>query len=122
MFAVDAKGIRIYQFIHSRILALLQEIDTVGISDIVAFEAYGEFYLMFVVSEDVDGNSVHQLQVRVSFGLHCVKSVRIRSFSSSFFPTLELDAERYSLSLSIQSECRNIRTRKSLNTDTFTQY
>ena len=94
MFAVDAKGIKIYQFIHSRILVLLQEIDTVGISDIVAFEAYEEFYLMFVVSEDVDGNSVHQSQVRVSFGLHCLKSVRIRSFSSSYFPTLELDAER----------------------------
>ena len=94
MFAVDAKGIKIYRFIHSRILVLLQKIDTVGISDIVAFEAYGGFYLMFVVSEDVDGNSVHQLQVRFSFGLHCLKSVRIRSFSSSYFPTLELDAER----------------------------
>ena len=49
---------------------------------------------------------------------HCVKSVRIRSFSGLYFPTFGLNAGRYSVSLRIQSECEKIRTRKTLNTDT----
>ena len=51
--------------------------------------------------------------------LHCIKSVCIRSFSGPYFPAHGLNAERYELSLRIQSECGKIRTRKTLNTDTF---
>ena len=43
---------------------------------------------------------------------HCVKSVRIRSFSGPDFPTFGL------VSLRIQSKCGKIRTRKAPNTDT----
>ena len=43
-------------------------------------------------------------------GLHCVKSVRVQSFSGPYFPKFGLN---------IQSECGNIRTRKTLDTDTF---
>ena len=50
---------------------------------------------------------------------HCVKSVRIRSFSSPYFPAFGLNTERYGVSLRIQSECGKIRTRKTPNTDTF---
>ena len=51
---------------------------------------------------------------------HCVKSVRIRSFSGPYFPAFELNTERYFVSLSIQSECGKIRTRKIRNnSDTF---
>ena len=50
---------------------------------------------------------------------HCVKSVRIRSFSGLYFPTFRLNGDRYSVSLRIQSECEKIRTRKTPNTDTF---
>ena len=42
-----------------------------------------------------------------------MKSVRIRSFSSPYFPTFGLNTERYSISLRIQSECRKIRIRKN---------
>ena len=35
---------------------------------------------------------------------HCVKSVRIRSFSGPYFPAFGRNTERYSLSLHIQSE------------------
>ena len=50
---------------------------------------------------------------------HHVKSVRIRSFSGSYFPAFGLNTGRYRVSLRIPSECGKIRTRKSPNTDTF---
>ena len=50
---------------------------------------------------------------------HCVKSVRIRSYSGPYLPTFELNSERYRVSLCIQSECRKIRTRRTPNRDTF---
>ena len=51
--------------------------------------------------------------------IHCVKCVRISSFSSSYFPTFGLYTQRYSVFLCIQSKCEKIRTRKSPNADTF---
>ena len=45
--------------------------------------------------------------------------VRIQSFSGPYFPAFGLNTERYSVSLRIQSECGKIRTRKTLNTETF---
>ena len=42
--------------------------------------------------------------------IHCMKSVRILSFSGPHFPAFVLN---------IQSEYRKIRTRKTPNTDTF---
>ena len=50
---------------------------------------------------------------------HCIKSVRIRSFSSPHFPPFGLDTERYGVSLHIQSQCGKVRTRKTPNTATF---
>ena len=50
---------------------------------------------------------------------HCVKSVRIRSFSGPYFPTFGLNTEKYGVSIRTQSKCGKIRTRKTPNTDTF---
>ena len=50
---------------------------------------------------------------------HCVKSVRIRSYSGPYFPAFGLNTERYGVSLRIQSECGKMRTTITLNTDTF---
>ena len=50
---------------------------------------------------------------------HCVKSVRIRSYPGPYFPAFGLNAKRYSVSLRIQSECGEMRTRITPNTDTF---
>ena len=50
---------------------------------------------------------------------HCVKSVHIWSFSDPYFPAFELNTERYSVFLRLQSECGKIRTRETPNTDTF---
>ena len=36
---------------------------------------------------------------------HCVKSVRIQSFSGPFFPAFGLNKERYGVSLRVQFEC-----------------
>ena len=46
---------------------------------------------------------------------HCVKSVRIRSYSGQHFRAFGLNKERYR----IQSECGKMRTRITPNTDTF---
>ena len=48
-----------------------------------------------------------------------VKSVRIRSFTSPYFPAFGLNTEIYRVNLPIKSECGKIRTKKTLNTDTF---
>ena len=50
---------------------------------------------------------------------HCVKNVRIRSFSWTHFPTFGLNTDIYEVNLRVYSECRKIRTRKTPNTDTF---
>ena len=50
---------------------------------------------------------------------HCVKSVRIRSYSGPYFPAFRLNTERYSVSLCIHSKCEKIRTGITPNSDTF---
>ena len=51
--------------------------------------------------------------------LHCVKSVRARSYSGPHFPTFGLNTERYVEYLSIQSKCGKMRTRITPPTVTF---
>ena len=48
-----------------------------------------------------------------------MKSVRIRSYSSPYFPAFGLNMDRYPVSLRIQSECEKIWTRITPNTVTF---
>ena len=50
---------------------------------------------------------------------HCVKNVRIRSYSGPHFPVFGLNTVRYSVYLRAQSEYGEIRTRITPNTDTF---
>ena len=51
--------------------------------------------------------------------LHCVKSVRICSYSGLYFPAFGLNTETYFVSLRIQFDCGTIRTRITPNTGTF---
>ena len=46
---------------------------------------------------------------------HCVKTVRIRSYSGPYFSALGLNTERFGVSLRIQSECGEIRSVNSVN-------
>ena len=48
-----------------------------------------------------------------------MRSVRIRIFSGPYFTAFGLNTDRYYVSLRIHSECGKIRTRKTLNRDTF---
>ena len=50
---------------------------------------------------------------------YCVKVVHIWELFWSVFPAFGLNTERYSLSIRIQSECGEKRTRITPNTDTF---
>ena len=50
---------------------------------------------------------------------YCVKSVRICSYSGTYFPVSGLNTERYGVCFCIHSECGKIRTRITPNTDTF---
>ena len=51
--------------------------------------------------------------------IHCVKSVRIGSYSGQHFPAFGLNTQRYFLSLRIKSKCGKMLTRITPNTDTF---
>ena len=51
--------------------------------------------------------------------IHCVKIVRIRSYSGPHFAAFGLNTERYSVSLHIQSKYWKIHTRITPNPDTF---
>ena len=55
------------------------------------------------------------------FVLHCVKSVRIRSFSGTYFPAFRLNTERYGLPFGIQSECGKYGPEKLQLRTPFTQ-
>ena len=50
---------------------------------------------------------------------HCLKSVRIRSYSGPYFLAFGVNMERYGAFFHIQSECGKIRTRITPNADTF---
>ena len=49
---------------------------------------------------------------------HCVKSVRIRSYSDLHFPKFGLNTGRYGVSRHMQSKCGKMQTRITPNTDT----
>ena len=58
-------------------------------------------------------------KLRILINVHCVKSVRIWSYSGPHFPAFGLNMERFGVSLRIQSECGKMQTRITPNTDTF---
>ena len=58
-------------------------------------------------------------EVTYWFKFYYVKKVSIWSYSGPHFPAFGLNTERYSVSIRIQSEFGKIRTRITLNTDTF---
>ena len=67
----------------------------------------------------------HKYQMQKTFAIkylqhyHCVKNVRIWSYSGPYLPVFGLNTERCSISFGIQFECRKIWTKITPNTDTF---
>ena len=45
------------------------------------------------------------IMIMMFISIHCVKNIRIRSYSSSYFPAFRLNIEEYGVSLHIQSKC-----------------
>ena len=69
------------------------------------------------IKDVMNSPGVNGTSPRASVDIHCVKSVRVLSFSGPYFPALRLNSD--SLSFRIQCECGKIRTRETPNTDTF---
>ena len=79
------------------------------ICDVAIYGLYQTFISQLLIVNDQ----------RLFFFKHCVKCVRIRSYSGPYFLTFGLNTEKYSVSLRIQSECAKMRKRITPNTDTF---
>ena len=62
---------------------------------------------------------IYKLTTKDAIVAHCVKHVRIRSYSGPHFPAFGLNTDRYGVSLRVQSECGKMRTRITPNTDIF---
>ena len=64
-------------------------------------------------------NEVLDFQGQIRFHSHCVKSIQVRSFFWSVFSRIRTEYGEILVSLCIQSECGEIRTRKNSYLDTF---
>ena len=86
--------------------------------DLLQFYAVSHLY--FINYQHVSVTNKHRVKweyqemhlKKLQIDMHCVKSVRILSFSGVYFPA-------FGLTLRIHSECGKIRTRKTPNMDTF---
>ena len=67
----------------------------------------------------ISPKNLSYLVSRIFLQYHCLKSVRIRSYSGLYLSVFGLKTERYFVSLRIQYKCKKIRTRIAPNTDTF---
>ena len=63
--------------------------------------------------------TVRDMSCAINASYHCVKSVRIESYSGPYFPAFGPNTKRYSVSLRSQSKRGKIRTRITPNTDSF---
>ena len=84
---------------------------------ILFFASKKNFSYTYLV--DVKSFKFHHIVTRVKARLALRENVRIRSFSSPYFPAFGLNVERYGVSLRILSECGKLRSRKTSKTDTF---
>ena len=76
-------------------------------------------FLVMVSMSDQQTSVIMSHYNSFSYTSHCVKSVRVRSYSGPHFRAFGLNTETHSGSLRIQSECGEMPTRITQNTDTF---
>ena len=74
---------------------------------------------MLSVNFDSIAMILHKLSSIFPQNSHCVKSVRIWSYSGPHFPAFALNTERYGVFLHIQAQRGKMRTRITPNTETF---
>ena len=82
--------------------------------------SFNRAYSIMVNKDDLTKKNARMKQVLKEDGYqHCVKNVRIWSYSSPYFHVFGLNSEIYEVSLRIQTKCVKIRSRITPTTDTF---
>ena len=79
-------------------------------------EGFFTMYQDFLKSVNNKRHYAKKFKRTCFYGVHCVKTVRIRSFSGVYFLAFELNMVIYSPNICNQSKCEKIRTRKTPNT------
>ena len=81
----------------------------------------GSFFSISTAYSEDNANVLTNASIKpiAMYYMHCVKRLRIRSYSGPHFPAFGLNTERYVISLRIQSKCGKSLTRITPNTDTF---
>ena len=104
----------------SRILICLPSkvIKTATVVRCVVFDVFGGVRYLLIVRTPIYlylsfVNKNNCLNKIWDIGIHCVKSVQIRSYFWSVFSCIRLNTEIYSVNLRIQSEYRQIRIRNN---------
>ena len=126
----DAKFSGYYFYISLNILEDFQICISVPLNKFADVVRKFMFLYSFSLTSNLKAVNYHRkiLYLRYSTGLwihhfawllRCAKSVRIRSFSSPYFPAFRKNTERCSVPLRSQSEYGEMQTRKTPNTDTF---
>ena len=78
------------------------------------------FFILFWSNKIRGKGECISFGIEVNWGTwHCVERALIQSFSGPYIPAFGRNTEIYSVSLRTQSECGEMRTRKTPNTDTF---
>ena len=87
------------------------------------YQVFFDFFCssVFVKQLLVSGKGTQSRSLKIVYlnNLHCLKSVRIRSYSGLYFPAFGLNTDRYRVSFRILSDWGKIQTRIKPNTDTF---
>ena len=87
------------------------------------FRTLLKIYDVFLTKIVNDKQALFLLKIFIYFSqgpkYHCVKRVRIGSFSGPYFSALGLNTDIYGVNLLSQSECGKMRIRKISNADTF---
>ena len=82
--------------------------------------SFNRAYSIMINKDDLTKKNARMKQALEEDGYqHCVKSVRIWSYSSPYFHVFGLNLEIYKVSIRIQTKCVKIRSRITPTTDTF---
>ena len=88
---------------------------------VVSF-SFNRAYSIMINKDDLTKKNARMKQVLKEDGYqHCVKNVRIWSYSSPYFHVFGLNSEICEVSLRIQTKCVKIRSRITPTTDTLAQ-
>ena len=108
------RGVLKHNFILTQLYGLLSE----AVTGVVLFWHLDHFDII-LTQITIVFRTLETLKWSFLPNIHCIKSVRIRSYSGPHFPAFGLNTERYGVSLRIQSKGGKMRTRITPNTNIF---